>query len=130
MCVPQSLEYVKAGHVRELQVQDHTVEWMIADRLQSFATCRGDRNLDVIMAQKLTDTELFGRVVFNNQQTLATRLRVVPNTPNGVCQLLRRSRLGYERECSSRQSMLAVLVQGQHLYRYVPRAGILLQVVQ
>ena len=41
-----------------------------------------------------------------------------------------RGGLGDKRECTARQAMMPVFIQGEHLHRNVPRAGILLQMVQ
>ena len=48
-------------------------------------------DIDVVIAQELADAELFGWIVFDDQQTLAPRQRILANTSRGRIQSFGRS---------------------------------------
>src|SRR5580658_7867394 len=99
-------------------------------RRESFAAGGGYGDFYVVMTKKLTDTHLFGWIVFDNEKAFSTRLRILFNPRNGGRQALRRGRLGNKRERTPRQSVLPILIERQHLDGNVPRTGILLQVIE
>ena len=124
------LQNLEAAHVGQPQVEHRAIVHLLLHYFERFGAGGNDGDIDVVVAQQLFDAELFGGIVLDDQQPLAPRSGVFLDLQQRSIQALGCGRLGDERERAARKTMMTVLVHGEHLHRDVPRAGILLQVIQ
>ena len=72
------------------------------------------------MAEQFANAELFGGIVFDDQQALATRAGVLLDASQGRFETLGGRGFGDERECAARQTVMPVFVEREHLHGNVP----------
>src|SRR6202034_1308573 len=84
----------------------------------------------IVGTQQLGDALALGFIVFHQQQPLSARLGVAFDARKGILQAFGGGRLLHERKGAARQTMMAILVQGDDLHRNVPGAGILFELAQ
>ena len=82
------------------------------------------------MAQQFGDGHLLHGVVFDHQQSLAPRSRIIPDLRYGLLDAFCRRRLGHEGEGAAREAMLPVFVQGHDLNGDVADEGVVLQLAE
>ena len=87
-------------------------------------------NVDIVVTQQFPYAQLFGRVVFHNQQPFAARHRVGFDAGQHYSQFLGRRRLGHKRKCAAGQPVVAVFIESQHLNGNMPGGWVLLQMVE
>ena len=125
-------QHFEAGHVRQPQIEHHAI-----GRLCLAESAR-PRSPVPTVAMSISSwpsnsvmLTLLGRIVLDDQQALAPRLRrnVLILVKRGF-EALGRGRLGDERECAARKPVLPILVQRHDLHGNVPRVRVLLQLAQ
>ncbi len=84
--IPEPLQDFKTIHIRKAQVKHHAIERSLFCRGQRFCSGRSNRNVNVVVTEQFPDADLFRRIVFDNQQSLAARRRVFLNPAEGGLQ--------------------------------------------
>ena len=82
------------------------------------------------MAEQFADAHLLGRIVLDDQETLAPRLGKLLDPRQRLVDAFGRRRLGDEGEGAAGKSVLAILVERDDLHRDMPRQRILLELAQ
>src|SRR6202007_1636088 len=108
---PDLLQHLEAGHVRQPQVENDTVAWLLTQRSERFRAGADRYDLDVVVAEQLGNTHLLGRIVLDHEQALAARLGVLLDARQRVLEAFLRRRLGDERERAAREPVPPVLVE-------------------
>ena len=124
------LQHLEARHVRQPQVENDAVARLLAQRCERLRAGADRNDLDVVVAEQLGDAHLLGRIVLDDEQTLAARLGVFLDARQRVFETFRRRRLGHERECAARESVPPVLVERDDLHRDVAGCRVLLELAQ
>src|SRR5215472_3689328 len=78
--VSEFVENLESRHIRQTQIKYDAIRWLVAQCSKRRSTGRGCDDLDVVMAQKLGDTELLGLVVLDHQESLAPWFRVIADS--------------------------------------------------
>ena len=128
--VANSLQHLESRHVGQLQVEHHAIYGVVAQLQQRAGARVGRHDFYIVGTQQLGDALALGFIVFHQQQPLAARLGVAFDARKGILQAFGGGRLLYERKCAARQTVMAILVQGDDLHRNVPGAGILFELAQ
>ena len=124
------LEQVEPRHVGQPQIEDDAIGRLLPQRSQRFGAGADRGQIDVVVAEKLGNSELLRRIVLDDQQPLAPRLGVILDPRQRRSEILGRARLSDEGEGAARKTVLAVLVERDDLHRNMPRCRILLQLAQ
>ena len=128
--VAQLLQHLEAGHVGQAQIEHDAVVASLLERLER--SCAGSAT-SMSMSSCHSNSRvlrLLGRIVFDDQQPLAARLRVLLDARERRIEIFGRCRLGDEGECAARQAVMPVLIERQHLHGNVARPRILLEMIQ
>src|SRR5947209_5736576 len=94
--VAEAFEDVEASHIRQAQVENHAIERILAHELQSFRAGRGYNDVNIVVAQQLPNGELLCRIVFYDQQSLATGSRIILDAQERLFEFAWIRRLGHE----------------------------------
>ena len=66
-------EDLEARHVRQAEIEHRAIARAFAQDAESFRSHVGRDDFDVVASQQLDDAHALGRVIFHNEQSLATR---------------------------------------------------------
>ncbi len=128
--VANSLQHLEPRHVGQLQVEHHAIDAVVAQLQQRARAGIGRHDFYIVGSQQFGDALALGFIVFDQQQTLAARLGVALDAGKGILQAFRGGRLLHERKRAARQTVMAILVQGDDLHGNVPCGRILLELAQ
>ena len=128
--VAQLLQHIEAAHIGQPQIEHHAIVIAFRKRQKRVAAGVDHVDIDVLVAQQFARAELFGRIVFDDQQPLAARLRVLADPREGGIEILGGRRLGDKSECAARQAVMPVFIERKHLHGNVAGRGVLLEMIQ
>ena len=128
--VAHALQHLEARHVGQPQIEHDAIGGLLLQRRQR---CRAgiDRlDVDVVVAEKLGDAELLGRIVLDDEQALAARFDKGLDAGERSLEPFGRRRLVEEGESAAREPVLLVVVQRDDLHRDVARRRVLLELAE
>ena len=69
--LPNMLKQLEPRHIRQLEIENDAIGWLLPKHRQSLAAIVGGDDFDVLVAEQLGYAQKLGRIVLNDEQPLA-----------------------------------------------------------